>query len=77
MKENYFKTNELTNNGKPLNTQINCCSQLNSLPLYWQDPTQPTTNRKTEADFGEEDELNNGGALHGCDRLVGYPWALL
>ena len=37
-------------------------------------PTQPTTNRKTETDFGEEADLN-GGAVHGYDELVGYLWA--
>ena len=46
---------------------------LNSHPLYWQNPTQPTTNRKIETDFGEKD-FNNKDALHVCTEQAEYLW---
>ena len=47
---------------------------LNSLPLYQQNPTQPTTNRKTKTDFGEKD-FNTEDALHICAQQAEYLWA--
>ena len=47
---------------------------LNSLPLYQQNPTQPTTNRKTETDFREKD-FNSEDAPNVCARLTECLWA--
>ena len=56
------------------------------LYLYYQTPTPfPCTGNpphnlqateKTKTDFREEDELNNGSALHGYNGLTEYPWTL-
>ena len=47
---------------------------LNSFSLYQQNPTQPTTNRRTKTDFGEKD-FNKEDALHVCIRLTECLWA--
>ena len=45
------------------------------IPIPWtnKNPTQPTTNRKTKTDFGED--FSSGDALHICTGLAEYPWA--
>ena len=47
---------------------------VDSQPWYWQNPTQPTTNRKIETDF-EKKVFSNAGAFHGYIMLTEYPWA--
>ena len=77
MKENYFKTNKLTNTGNPLTPHKMLSPVTFPSLVLARSHTTYNQQKKTETDFGEKDELNNGDALHGYDRLVGYPWALL
>ena len=48
---------------------------FNYLPLHQSYATQPTTNRKTETDFGED--FNSADALHGCTRLGEYLFGII
>ena len=58
----------LTNYHLTICTKTN--PMFNYLPLYQSNPTQPTTNRKTKTDFGED--FNSADALYRCDRLDEY-----
>ena len=72
-KSNTFQIYPFLYDFKHIYTRTKAKPTLNPFPCTDKNPTQPTTNRKTETDFRED--VNTADALHRCIRLTECLWA--